>query len=68
MYEYRESQAVFFCNMAGYKACEIAYNECEDWLEELLIVLDWNLRLVEDFMKEKFPQINVIQLEGTYLQ
>lgn len=68
VYEYRESQAVFFCNMAGYKACEIAYNECEDWLEELLTVLDRNRQLVEDFMREKFPQIHVIQLEGTYLQ
>lgn len=68
VYEYRESQAVFFCNMAGYKGCEIAYNDCEDWLIELLEVLDRNRQLVEGFMKEKFPQITVIQLEGTYLQ
>ncbi|MGN0293311.1 MAG: MalY/PatB family protein [Lachnospiraceae bacterium] len=68
VYEYRESQAVFFCNMAGYKACEIAYNECEEWLDELILVLDRNRQLVENFMKEKFPRINVIQLEGTYLQ
>ncbi len=68
VYDYRESQAVYFCNMAGYKACEIAYNECEDWLEELLTVLDVNRQLVEDFMQQHFPQINVIQLEGTYLQ
>ncbi len=47
VYEYRESQAVFFCNMAGYKGCEVAYNECEDWLDELLGVLDQNRRVVE---------------------
>lgn len=68
VYEYRESQAVFFCNMAGYKGCETAYNECEDWLEELIPVLDRNRALVEDFMKEHFPKIRVIRLEGTYLQ
>ena len=68
VYDYRESQAVYFCNMAGYKACEIAYNECEDWLEELLGVLEANRQLVAKFMKEKFPQIHVIPLEGTYLQ
>lgn len=68
VYDYRESQAVYFCNMAGYKACEIAYNDCEDWLEELLTVLDTNRQLVEDFMQQYFPQINVIKLEGTYLQ
>lgn len=68
VYEYREDQAVFFCNMAGYKACEIAYNNCEEWLEELLQVLDTNRRQVKDFMTEKFPQIQVFDLEGTYLQ
>ncbi len=68
VYDYRESQAVYFCNMAGYKACEVAYNECEEWLDELLIVLEDNRRLLENFMKEHFPQINVFRLEGTYLQ
>ena len=68
VYDYRESQAVFFCNMAGYKGCEIAYNDCEDWLEELLPILDHNRRVVEDFMAEHFPQIKVMRLEGTYLQ
>ena len=47
VYDYRESQAVFFCNMAGYKGCEIAYNDCEDWLEELLPILDHNRQVVE---------------------
>lgn len=54
--------------MAGYKGCEIAYNDCEDWLEELLPILDHNRRVVEDFMAEHFPQIKVMRLEGTYLQ
>lgn len=49
------------------KACEIAYNQCEDWLDELLGVLDQNRRLAENFLAEKFPQIQVIRLEGTYL-
>ncbi|WP_321370801.1 MalY/PatB family protein [uncultured Draconibacterium sp.] len=68
VYEYRESQAVYFCNIAGYKGCEIAYNDCEDWLEELLTVLEDNRKLLETFITEKFPQIKVIPLEGTYLQ
>lgn len=68
VYDYRESQAVFFCNMAGYKGCEVAYNDCEEWLDELLIVIDRNRQIVEEFMKEKIPQVNIIQLEGTYLQ
>ncbi|MDD3252780.1 MAG: pyridoxal phosphate-dependent aminotransferase [Lachnospiraceae bacterium] len=68
VYNYREDHATYFCNMAGYNACEIAYNQCEDWLEELLVVLDTNRKLIKEFMNEKFPQIKVIPLEGTYLQ
>lgn len=64
---YRTSQAVYFCNMAGYKACEIAYSQCEDWLEELLTVLDTNRQLAETFFRERLPQIQVTRLEGTYL-
>ncbi|AWK51839.1 pyridoxal phosphate-dependent aminotransferase [Clostridium beijerinckii] len=55
-------------NIFGYKACEIAYNECEDWLDELIKVLAVNKKLVEDFMKKNIPEIKVIDLEGTYLQ
>lgn len=68
VYDYRNSQAIFACNMVGYKACETAYNDCEDWLKELLTVLNKNRKLTEEFMREKFPQIDVIPLEGTYLQ
>lgn len=55
-------------NIFGYKACEIAYNECEEWLNELLKVLNKNKELVEDFIKTNLPEIKVINLEGTYLQ
>ena len=55
-------------NIFGYKACEIAYTECEDWLDELIQVLYENKKLVEDFMKANIPEIKVMDLEGTYLQ
>lgn len=55
-------------NMLGYKACEIAYNHCEAWLDELLVVLDKNRRLAEEFMAAEVPEIRVFPLEGTYLQ
>ena len=55
-------------NIFAFEACKTAYNECEDWLEELLTVIEDNARLVEDFMKEHFPEIYVFPLEGTYLQ
>lgn len=55
-------------NIFGYEGCKIAYNECENWLEELIQLIDKNKRLVEDFFKEKYPKITVTNLEGTYLQ
>jgi len=51
----------------GYRACEIVYNQCEDWLGELLQVIDRNRQVVEAFMAQYFPQITVFSLEGTYL-
>ena len=55
-------------NIFAYPACIAAYNECEDWLEELLSVVHENAVLVEGFMAEHFPEVKVYPLEGTYLQ
>ncbi len=55
-------------NIFSYTACTAAYNECEDWLEELISVIHGNAKYVENFMAENFPEIKVIDLEGTYLQ
>jgi len=55
-------------NIFAYPACTAAYNECEEWLDELLTVIHENAVLVENFMAENFPEIKVYPLEGTYLQ
>lgn len=55
-------------NILGYKACELAYTQCEAWLDELLLVIDGNKKLAETFMEKNIPQIKVFNLEGTYLQ
>ena len=52
----------------GYKACELAYDESEAWLDELLDIIDTNQHLVHDFFKENFPQIKAPLIEGTYVQ
>lgn len=54
-------------NAIAYKACELAYNNCEEWLSEVIKVIDANRQYVEDFMAEKLPEIKVYRLEGTYL-
>lgn len=54
-------------NMMGYRACEIAYTQCEEWLEQLLKKLDENRRVAEQFFAEQLPEAKVYRLEGTYL-
>lgn len=52
----------------GFKACEIVYNECEDWLDECVEVINTNQRLVNEFFEKKHPEIKAPLIEGTYLQ
>lgn len=52
----------------GYKACEIGYTQCENWLEECISLIDTNQKIVNNFFKEKYPSIKASLIEGTYLQ
>lgn len=61
------NNAMFGLNTFAYKTCEIVYNDCREWFEELLEVLETNKKLVEDYVKENMPEIKVTPLEGTYL-
>lgn len=62
------SNGSFSLNILGYKACEIAYEECEGWLEELIKLIYSNHLELKRFIGAKVPQIKVFDLEGTYLQ
>jgi aminotransferase/cystathionine beta-lyase len=55
-------------NMFAYKACELAYSLCEDWLNQLIPVIAHNSKIVHLFFKEQLPQVTCTELEGTYLQ
>ncbi|WP_022818795.1 MalY/PatB family protein [Fusobacterium russii] len=55
-------------NILGFKACELAYNYGEEWLSELIELLDKNQKIVKKFFEEKFPKIKARLIEGTYLQ
>ncbi len=61
------ARGYFSLNVFGYRACELAYRKCENWLQELLIHLDGNKKLVERFFAENFPEVTVFNLQGTYL-
>ena len=57
----------FSLNMLGYKACELAYDKGEPWLDELLHVIDGNYLALKDFLAKRLPEVKVYPLEGTYL-
>ena len=56
-------------NLFAVAAMETAYKHefCENWLDALLQYLKGNLEFLKAFVKEKLPQIKVIEPEGTYL-
>ena len=61
------NNAMFGINTFAYKTCELVYNDCREWFDELLDVIETNKKLVEDYVKENIPEIKVTPLEGTYL-
>ena len=54
-------------NALGYKACELAYNEAENWLDELLKLIQHNCEVVCQCMRTYFPEVVISPLQGTYL-
>lgn len=54
-------------NIFGTVALEAAYTHGEEWLEQLIDYLWENYMLLENFITEKLPKVNVMKPEGTYL-
>lgn len=54
-------------NPFGPVALMAAYNESEQWIDELNQYLWHNYTVLRDFIEEKIPQWKVMPLEGTYL-
>ncbi len=48
-------------------ACRAAYNECEDWLEQLKGYLDDNFKLLCEFTSQNLKGVTAYIPEGTYL-
>lgn len=54
-------------NPFGVIALQAAYNEGEDWIEQLNAYLWENYLTLKAFFRDDLPQLEVIDLEGTYL-
>lgn len=44
-----------------------AYNECENWLDELRLYIDKNFEFMDKFIKEKLPKAHFTIPDATYL-
>lgn len=44
-----------------------AYNECEDWLNELNQYIDENIEFIDKYLKENLPKAKLVKPQGTYL-
>ena len=54
-------------NQLGLVACQAAYENGAVWLEECKDYLKENLDYLREFLREKIPQIRLVEPEGTYL-
>ena len=54
-------------NAFSLTAMETAFNEGEEWLEQLKEYLDGNFAYIDAFLKEHLPKAHMVPSEGTYL-
>lgn len=54
-------------NVMGLAACQAAYEEGKEWLEQLKKYILGNLNYLKMYLKENLPEVKLIEPEGTYL-
>jgi cystathionine beta-lyase len=64
---YTRNNLVETPNIFGLEALSTAYNNCDDWLNELLIYIFKNYQFMTEYIRNELPFINYSPLEGTYL-
>ena len=55
------------CNVFATAAVMAAYDESEEWLEELKEVLYENKQIVKEYLENELPIIKLVECDATYL-
>lgn len=55
------------CNSFAITATKAAYNESEDWIDQVNAYIDGNICYASEFLKKELPKAVVSPCEGTYL-
>ncbi len=58
---------LYLGNSFGIKALIAAYNDSENWLEELLCYLNGNREYISNFVQNELPGVLLSPIEGTFL-
>lgn len=66
-YETADGKLSLFSNVMGLVGAETAYNNGEEWLDQLRKYLDENLAYVAEFLARELPEAKLIECQGTYL-
>jgi cystathionine beta-lyase len=61
------SNGLFGINSFGVVALRAAYDEGEEWLDQILSYLKGNYEYLESYLAKHIPQVKVVKPEGTYL-
>ncbi len=51
----------------AFTATRAAYDECEEWLDQMLDYVQTNIDFVNDYLKENIPEIRAIMPEASFL-
>jgi cystathionine beta-lyase len=62
-----QRNGIFGINPFGQTALEAAYNDGEEWLEQVLDYLEGNLHYLKSFVSKKLPGVTLVQPEATFL-
>lgn len=54
-------------NVLGITAMIAAYNEGEEWLDQVNEYIDGNMAFIDEFLKKHLPKAHLVPAEGTYL-
>lgn len=66
-YKFLESSELNDGTIFAYLAAQAAYNQSEDWLEEVKSYLWDNIQFVDKYLKENIPQIEAIIPQASFL-
>ncbi len=64
--QFRECMGFSFVSQFGIAACQAAYNEGQEWLEQVKEYIDANIDWVLSFMKENLSKVRCWRPEATY--